>query len=672
VRCPLLCLFTSLAIASIALADGPADNDPGKVKRIPPPGITIPDTDRASLEEGVAALGREIDNLRDALKDKPDLLEMLPDILVFYKSVHDALKYNEFYDLRQVAVAKKHLQLGMERAKSLRGGKAPWNTATGLVVRGYVSKIDGSVQPYGFVVPPTYDATSKAKHRLDFWCHGRGETLTELAFIQDRLTSMGKFTPPNTFVLHLYGRYCCANKFAGEVDLFEAYDNVRKHYPIDEDRLVIRGFSMGGAACWQFAVHYPGVFCAAAPGAGFVETPEFLKVFQNEEFKPAWYVQKLWNWYDCPGYVVNLFNLPTVAYSGEKDRQKQAADVMAKAFEKEGMTLTHIIGPNMGHDYEANAKKEVARLVDELAAKGRDPAPKHVKFATYTLRYNRSHWIVVERLQQHWEQARVDAELTDSGVKATTTNVAALTFEFAQGRCPLAANSNPKVQIDGTGIDAAPVGNDRSWSAHFRKGKNGWTRVDSVEIDQFEKRPGLQGPIDDAFTDRFIMVAPTGQAANEPVGKWSEREMQHAIEHWRRQFRGEAIVKKDVEVTDADMASSNLILWGDPSSNKLLSRIGNKLPIPWNGKQLQVGNEQFDPARHVLAMIFPNPENPKRYVVLNSGFTFREYDYLNNARQAPKLPDWTVIDVTVAPTSQRPGGIASAGFFDESWRVKTK
>ena len=40
---------------------------------------------------------------------------------------------------------------------------------------------------------------------------------------------------------------------SSKVDLFEAYDSVRSHYPIDENRLVIRGFSMGGPACWQNA-----------------------------------------------------------------------------------------------------------------------------------------------------------------------------------------------------------------------------------------------------------------------------------------------------------------------------------------------------------------------------------------------------------------------------------
>src|SRR5262249_26768071 len=70
---------------------------------------------------------------------------------------------------------------------------------------------------------------------------------------------------------------------------------------------------------------------------------------------------------------------------------------------------------------------------------------------------------------------------------------------------------------------------------------------------------------------------------------------------------------------------------------------------------------------HVPVLIFPNPINPDKYLVLNSGFTFREYDYLNNARQSPKLPDWAVIDVTVPPNTRSPGGVVEAGFFSEEW-----
>jgi hypothetical protein len=56
-------------------------------------------------------------------------------------------------------------------------------------------------------------------------------------------------------------------------------------------------------------------------------------------------------------------------------------------------------------------------------------------------------------------------------------------------------------------------------------------------------------------------------------------------------------------------------------------------------------------------------------VVLNSGFTFREYDYLNNARQVPRLPDFAVVDVKVPVSSRRPGGIVEAGFFGEQWEL---
>jgi len=82
------------------------------------------------------------------------------------------------------------------------------------------------------------------------------------------------------------------------------------------------------------------------------------------------------------------------------------------------------------------------------------------------------------------------------------------------------------------------------------------------------------------------------------------------------------------------------------------------------------GEQSWDAKHHLPLMISPNPLAPNRYVVLNSGFTFREYDYLNNARQTPKLPDWAVVDVRTPPNSRFPGKVVAADFFDESWNLK--
>ncbi|MEO1973814.1 MAG: hypothetical protein ABGX07_19785, partial [Pirellulaceae bacterium] len=103
-------------------------------------------------------------------------------------------------------------------------------------------------------------------YRLDVWFHGRGETLSEVNFLTQRQRQAGTFTPRDGIVLHPYGRYSNANKFAGEIDVLEAVAAVKRHYLIDDERVSVRGFSMGGASTWQLAVHYPTRWVAANPG----------------------------------------------------------------------------------------------------------------------------------------------------------------------------------------------------------------------------------------------------------------------------------------------------------------------------------------------------------------------------------------------------------------------
>jgi hypothetical protein len=180
---------------------------------------------------------------------------------------------------------------------------------------------------------------------------------------------------------------------------------------------------------------------------------------------------------------------------------------------------------------------------------------------------------------------------------------------------------------------------------------------------------GLQGPIDDAFLDSFLVVHPTGKALSEETAKWAALEETHFVNQWRSQFRGDAQVRDDDEVTEEDIASNNLVLWGDPGSNAVLAKIAAKLPITWTAEGIKLNGKSYPLATNALVMIYPNPLNPKKYVVLNSGFTYREYDYLNNARQVPKLPDFAVVDITTPADARYPGKIVDAGFFGENWEL---
>jgi dienelactone hydrolase len=667
-------MFARLIVAALlilplaAWADGPQDNIPANVRRIPKLGIEVPAERRAKLEAGLRELEERLAPLRAS--QHAQTRELLPDVEVYSKAVHDALHYQEFFDPRELDFAERALATGLERCQQLAAGSAPWASATGLVVRGYVSKIDGSVQPYGLVVPASYSSHGPGRFRCDLWFHGRGETLSELNFVRDRTNNLGQFAPADTIVLHPYGRYSNAFKFAGEVDVLEALDSVKRRYRIDDDRIAARGFSMGGAAAWHFAVHYPDRWFAANPGAGFSETPEFLKVFQQESLQPTWWEKRLWHLYDCPDWCGNLAHCPTVAYSGENDRQKQAADVMAAALAEEGIDLLHIIGPQTAHAIHPQSKVEIEQRLASLARLGRQRAPQQVAFTTYTLRYNRSHWVTIDGLAVHWSKGRVAAQTGTNEVRVRPEGVTDLTLAFEAGLAPFELAKPVQIAI-GSQILAGPrPASDRSWTVSLHRQGNQW-RLGKRPDGALRKQHGLPGPIDDAFLDRFIFVRPTGMPWHELPGKWSASELERAIEHWRRHFRGQAIVKDDTAITPEELASANLVLWGDPSSNALLKQLAGKLPITWDEKQIRAGSEAFASDNHALVAIYPNPLAPARYVVLNSSFTFREYAYLNNARQVPMLPDWAVVDLSVPPSSVWPGKIVAADFFDEAWQLKT-
>jgi hypothetical protein len=624
-------------------------------KSVPPPGIEVPPQDRQELEAGLGRLHAAIEKLHGN--------PLLPDVLIYHEAVRYALQNGEFFKADEIAKAKQLLAQGEERAAQLSQGHAPWTTATGLVVRGYVSKIDKSVQPYGLVVPPSYSPNAPHRWRLDTWFHGRSETLSEVNFLSDRQRNTGEFAPRDTIVLHLYGRYCNASKFAGEVDLFEALDSVKRQYPIDEDRILSRGFSMGGASAWHIGTHFAGLWAAVAPGAGFAETAQYQKVRLTGEGAPPDYEQKLWHLYDATDYAGNLFNTSTVAYNGEIDPQKQAADMMEHAMSQEGMRLIRVVGPQTAHKYHPDSKIAIAGMLDRIAEQGRDPYSRKVRFTTWTLAYNRMKWVTLDALVRHWERARLNAEIRDDhSVSVETTNVAAFSLEMGPGGCPLDLALKPVVVVDGEKLSGPVPGSDRSWSAHFRKSGTHWTVVESAGLPGLHKRHGLQGPVDDAFLDRFLFVTPTGTPLAPGVAGWVSTEEKKAIVEWRRQFRGDPQVRDDRDVTDADIAASNLVLWGDPGSNRILARIADKLPVKWSADGVTVGKEHYPADTSVPVLIFPNPLNPNKYVVLNSGFTFADDAARSNSLQTPKLPDYAVMDTAS-------GKIRLAGFFNEDWTM---
>lgn len=666
---------------SDCFADGPADNQVQTVRPMPPPGIKLDDAVRAELQSSYEQLHAkvvELRKLKQAFVDKN-----LPDVEIFDRAVNLALNEDGFFENRDIESAKRLIKEGMERANALAAGGTYWKqlrTEEGATVRGYRSKLDGSVQPYGV-------AWNAPKQRTDVWCRGRSEKGLELQFIAKQLTNPDPPPVPGVLMVYPLGRYCNANKLAGEVDTLEALQHALSEYKMDPKQVAIRGFSMGGAAAWHLAVHYPDKWFAATPGAGFSETPQFLKVFQSETLTPAPFEQTLWQMYDCDKWALNLKNVPTIAYSGEIDKQKQAADVMVDAClklpEADRFELSHIVAPDTAHRITPEARVEIEKRLKAIhSLELYNETPKNIWFTTMTLKYNRCHWLTVDSLKQHWQPAVVRAKIGTKADYPTLTIEASgaseLSIDFDANQLPQGIQrlfvffvdaSNKESVAPSTIVRASDLGFRASWK--FDEESKSWKLKSPNEPQTgLRKVHNLQGPIDDAFMDSFVFVPPSTSGQHPMIDAWVKSEMDRAVREWHRQMRGDVKIIPADQLKEADIKGNNLILWGDPKSNPKIAELLKQLPITWSSSEVAVGSNKVAAENHVPVMIFPNPQAPLRYVVLNSSFTFREYDYLNNARQVPKLPDWALIDVRTAPDARWPGKVVAADFFNEQWQVR--
>ncbi|MFP6900275.1 MAG: prolyl oligopeptidase family serine peptidase [Opitutales bacterium] len=643
-------LLLALALSLAVFIPG-ATSQPTIPRRVPPTGIDIPLELRSKWEN----------RLLQAHK-APERIRSHPEIEIFRKAIRFAIINGEFYDKKQFALAEKLLDEGDWRANSLSQGKTPWTQAKGLVVRGFRSTIDDSVQPYGLEIPEKLELNRPVP--LYVWLHGRGDKNTDLHFIGQRMTRTGNFSIDDGIVLHPFGRQCIGYKSAGETDVLEAIEAVKRAYRIDEARIALMGFSMGGAGAWHLGARYANKWTVVHAGAGFAETARYNRLTKDKY--PPWYEQRLWGLHDAPGYVRNLFNFPVIAYSGEIDKQKQAADVMAEAFATEGKELPHLIGPKMGHKYDAASKEKILAFVQDALAVGRNRYPVEVNLQTRTLRHNRMCWIYLSGLVEHWKDSRVDA-IFDSqigGITAKTKNASSLIITNPYVSCCSKLHGFD-LRIDDSIVKIPPA----KLSISLIRSADGTWKMGSP-APGLRKKHGLQGPIDDAFLSRFLVVAPDGSSGSRLVDQWVTFEIAHLEKRWRELFRGDLPLKKASEVTEADRSSRHLVLWGTPKSNKLIAEIADKLPVTWKGDRVVAGKRSLPSSQHVPVLIYPNPLFPNKYVVLNSGPTFREAHDRTNSLQNPKLPDWAILDLSQAPDAEAAGKVVAADFFDERWNLK--
>jgi hypothetical protein len=227
--------------------------------------------------------------------------------------------------------------------------------------------------------------------------------------------------------------------------------------------------------------------------------------------------------------------------------------------------------------------------------------------------------------------------------------------------------------VDGANF-AAPLA-----TLTFEKAGGQW-RIAPGPVAALSKHPGLQGPVADAFTRGFLCVRPTGTPWHEAVNRHATALLEALRANWLKRHYGDLPVKADTEITAEDRARFDLILFGDPGSNRLIAEaLAVKspwtLPLRWARDAVGFGENKFAADTHLPALIYPNPWQTGRYVVVNGVPLARGIPparVLPGLDMQPLMPeamgDFAIFQIDPATAVPAPAKSVYGGFFDEQWQ----
>jgi len=526
----------------------------------------------------------------------------------------------------------------------------------------YRSRLDGLERPYTVCAT---DASSTPKP-LIICVSPAGDRLEEAIYRTGLVASLVKESGQDCVVLRptgrgpgtLYMNY-------GEVDLFEAMEDVMRKHAIDPDRISIYGHSMGGAATWYLSSHYPDVFAAAAPMSGYCD----YRLWR----KPGGYTFAMQDW-DEPSWIArsavflieNLASTPVWILHGEWDRgtgsgvSVEHARQMRQLMTAHGFPPRYLEVPARGHHFVRETDALFKEMIHWLIAQRKVRNPRSVAFATYDLRHNRSYWVTIDQLQTYGgPRALVDARLLGNQLQVATANVRTLSLG------PVADFGRPELALDGQRL--GPV--DLQAKVRFRRDDAGQWQAGAFDL-HGEKRPGVAGGLGDLFFESVILVQGTQGTPEETHFSstavndvWSNYRKRNGGVH-RGGIMGENSVEftrvPDHALTEQQLKDNNLVLFGTDRTNAVLARLIDRLPLAFEADGIRVYDRRFEGPRAAVFAVFPHPLNPDRYIAVHGGI-------------APDATCWgSHLDVGLMPDFLAYSGheVLGWGFQDNHWRTQ--
>ena len=263
----------------------------------------------------------------------------------------------------------------------------------------------------------------------------------------------------------------------------------------------------------------------------------------------------------------------------------------------------------------------------------------------------------IDSFHRYDEPARLNAKIEGNTVEIISDNVAAFTLFLSDKLVNM--NHDVRVLQNGkqvfTGKPAAelPVG----------------PRTASKAIGKVH---GLAGPLSDLYYEPFLIVTATQGRENQAISA-ARREAEAIRDKGLRGVRFYDVpIRTDREITAADIDKYHLLLVGTAESNLLLGRIQHQIPVRVEDHAVIIGARRFPGDDVGFRLIYPNPLNPRRYVVVCAGVTYKGLEGLGSIT----APNWgwntAVSEPDLLLTDRRSRGLypryLAALIFNHQWQ----
>ncbi|NRA39679.1 MAG: hypothetical protein HRU15_16170 [Planctomycetes bacterium] len=649
----------------------------------------------AEFSEALKKLDAACAKTRKALAGKKESLALMPDVEVYAAGLRLFLETDVASNLNgqkwttpkihttSPEMLRTYIAEGLNRATALAQGKTPWldNMDQHGVLLGYRSNVDGSIQPYCLYAPPS---GYKKGLPLVMWALAQGMDRNEIVFASKSTSNpkayqiYGGNLMPDAMVVVPPMRWQTTAKFAAHADWLRVQREVERRFATDKRRVVCSGLSQGGSTLWPLAATDGWRYLGVAPSLADFNHPGSYK--GNTKKLPKAHQWFAYYYYHQLPRVANYANIPAFVPHDDITHARGGLERTISAMAREGVYASPLISG--WHQIPVEDRIEMGRRF-QAAEKDRPYHPQQVRVVTHVLRFSRQHWVRIDRQLTPWTRSDVLATfMSDDTIEVFTNNIRSFSLIFENEAPPFGPDVEEAfIRIHGVKYSVGKPGG-AGWTVSFEQideRKNGridppWKQVATPQRGEGLKVPGQSGPIADALHERNIMVLPEhsdkqgDKQGSEPslMQRWCD----YLILDWQRDRRATPLHKHSAAVTDQDIADSHLFLYGTPETNPLMKKVlaSPDFPLQWNADS---GWTLFDISSKsaVIGMIYPNPLNPQRYVVINGGWGFSGRSGGCHAT----LLDWAVIKLRYDKKHKWfEANTQQTGLFDGDWKALIK